>query len=139
MLFKHRGWGKAPLCMSEIPLCTPCSAVHRALLKPVMAPSCAKQRSAAMVDFCHCSPVLPASSVSYCQKCFERDSKDSEIQASRAGHCVCLSFCAVPSTATSQPQCVPLGSPHKTNSILGWVGSAVFCSSAASAGEYVCL
>lgn len=31
------------------------------------------------------------------------------------------------------------GQSHKTNSILGWDGSALFCSSATDAGECVCL
>lgn len=119
VFFKHIGWEKVPLCMSEIPVW----AVCHALPKPhddMKSLSCAEHWDTAMVDFCRCSPVLPSSSISYCQRCFERDSRDSEIQASRAGCCVCLSFCAVPSATTSQLWWVPSGSPIRQTAF--WVG-----------------
>ena len=112
--------------------------MHPSLLKlhdGKKTPRRAKCQGTATVVFCHRSPVLPLSSSPYLQRCFERDSRDSEIQASRAGYCVCLSFCAVPGTITSQPRWVPLGSPIRQRAF--WVGMGQhqqFCSSATVAG-----
>lgn len=104
-------------------------------MKPL---SCAKHQGAAvLVGFCHCSPVLHSSSISYCQRCFERDLRDLEIQAPKAGYCVCLFFFEVPSATTSQSPWVPLGSPIRQTAF--WVGSGQHsCSSAADAGECAC-
>lgn len=53
--------------------------------------------------------------------CFERNGRGSEIQTLGAGYCVCLSVRTAPSTITSQPQRVPLGSPIRQTQQF-WLG-----------------